>query len=100
MNEQGRIGMTVVSADGVTVGVVEGGTDSHIGVRCDEADAPGGQMWLPRRMVARVEGETVFLNRERADLHEAVYALPPGQQRAFETLSLGIKIGRARGVGR
>lgn len=98
MNEQPRAAMTVVSADGVTVGTQEAATDSHIGVRCPETDAPGGQLWLPRTMIARVEDATIRLNRNRAELHEAVYALPPGQQRAFETLGLNVKIGRARGM--
>jgi hypothetical protein len=98
MNEQPRPGMTVISADDVTVGTVDSQTDTHISVRIATGDAPNGQMWIPKRMIAAVEGETIRLNVIRADLHEAVLSLPPGQQRAFETLGLNIRIGRKRGV--
>jgi hypothetical protein len=98
MSEQPRPGMAVISADGITVGTVDAQTDTHISVRTDGGDAPNGQIWVPKWMIATVEGETIRLNVIRADLHEAVLSLPPGQQRAFETLGLKVKIGRARGV--
>src|SRR6266536_3085093 len=98
MNEQPRPGMKVISADGIAVGTVDAQTDTHVSVRVDAGDAPNGQMWLPKRMIEAIDGETVRLNVIRADLHEAVLSLPPGQQRSFDTLALKVKIGRARGV--
>src|SRR5262245_38384940 len=98
MNEQPRPGMTVISSDGVTVGTVDTQTETHVSVHVDAGDAPNGQMWLPKRMIEAIDGETVRLNVRRDDLHEAVFSLPPGQQRSYDTLGLKVKIGRARGV--
>jgi hypothetical protein len=40
----------------------------------------------------------VRLSRERADLHDAVLAMPPGEQREFGTLLLNVRIGRERSL--
>lgn len=89
----------VVSADGVPIGHVDGVGDTHLNVRMTVGDSPTHQMWLPRSMIARVDDAVVTLSVERSELHEAVYCLPPGQQREFATLGLSVRIGRARGVG-
>jgi hypothetical protein len=97
--ESAHRGKTVVTEDGLTLGTVEAETETHLRVRADESAVAGGQLWLPKEMMAGVAGSTVRLNRERADLHDAVLAMPPGQQREFGTLSLNVRIGRARGLG-
>jgi hypothetical protein len=88
----------VVSADGLPVGPIEAETPTHLNVRTN-GDAPTGQIWLPRTMIASVAEDTVRLNVPRAAIHEAVLSLPPGQQREFATLGVNIKVGRARGLG-
>ena len=93
-----RNGMIVVSADGVAIGPVEADMETHVRVRVEQGDAPGGQMWIPKAMVRGVEGNTVRLNRIRGDLHEAVLAMPPGQQREFSTLAITLNVGRTRGL--
>jgi hypothetical protein len=93
-------GKMVVTADGETIGPVEGETKTYLRVRADASDAPGGQLWLPKRLVDRVDQETVRLNRDRADLHDAVLSMPPGEQREFGSLMLNVRIGRTRGLGR
>ena len=102
MNEQIisqlRPGQTVISADGITVGRIDADSPTHVRVRT-RADAQTDHLWLPKGMVRSVEGDTVHLNALRADLHEAVLSLPPGQQREFGTLGLNVRIGRARGIG-
>ena len=102
MNEQGAVrlqnGMTVVSADGIAIGRVEADAETHLRVRVEHGDAPDGQIWIPKTMVRGVEGDAVHLNRIRADLHEAVFAMPPGQQREFSTLAITLNVGRTRGL--
>jgi hypothetical protein len=93
-----RDGLTVVSADGIVVGTVAGQTGSHIHVRAEASDSPTGEMFLPRGLIDSVAGDLLRLNIERADIHEAVYCLPPGQQREFETLIPRVRLGRARGL--
>lgn len=89
----------VLSDDGMAVGRVARVTTSHISVRMpEESDAPGDQIWIPRDLVKTVDNETVYLRVNRADLHEAVLALPPGQQREFETLAFQGRLGRNRGM--
>ena len=104
MNEPGAIqirnGMIVVSADGVAIGPVEADADTHLRVRVAHGDAPAGQIWIPKAMVQGVEGSAVHLNRVRADLHEAVLSMPPGQQREFATLAITLNVGRTRGLRR
>lgn len=102
MNEpaimQFQNGMIVVSADGVAIGPLEADADTHLRVRVEQGDAPAGQIWVPKAMVRGVEGNAVHLNRIRADLHEAVLAMPPGQQREFSTLAITLNVGRTRGL--
>lgn len=92
-------GKLVITADDETIGPVEGVTDTYLRVRADDSDAPGSQLWIPRSLVDRVEGALVRLTPERADLHDAVLAMPPGEQREFGTLLLNIRIGRERTLG-
>lgn len=91
-------GRQAITADGIVLGPVEADTESHLRIRLIEGDAPGGQIWVPRAWVGGVEGGAVRINRVRADLHEAVLAMPPGQQREFDTLGITVNIGRRRGV--
>ncbi|MGE0541622.1 MAG: DUF2171 domain-containing protein [Dehalococcoidia bacterium] len=93
-------GKLAVTADDTTIGPVEVVTDAYLRVRADDSDAPGGQLWIPRTLVDRVDGAIVRLNRERADLHDAVLAMPPGEQREFGSLLLKVRIGRERSLGR
>ena len=92
-------GKTVVTADEIELGEVEAETASHIRVRCFADDVAGGYLWLPKQMVRGVEGDAVHLDRLRAELHDAVLALSPGEQREFGTLGLSVRIGRLRGLG-
>ena len=92
-------GRTVISADGIEIGEVEAETASHIRVRMPHPDNPGGFIWLPKETVSGVEGGAVHLSRLRAELHDAVLALSPGEQREFATLGLSVRIGRQRGLG-
>jgi hypothetical protein len=92
-------GREVITRDRVPVGRVESVTDTHLSVRTPESsDAPGGQLWVPKALIATADAENVYLTAERADLHEAVLALPPGQQREFQTLGFIGRLGRARGM--
>jgi hypothetical protein len=91
-------GKLVITADDVVIGPVEVVTDAHLRVRADDSDAPGGQLWIPRTLVDRVDGGVVRLNRERAGLHDAVLAMPPGEQREFGSLLLKVRIGRERSL--
>jgi hypothetical protein len=93
-----RPGQMVVSADGLPVGQIEAETPTHLNVRTD-GDAPTGQLWLPRRMIESVTDGIVRLNVPRWAIHEAVFSLPPSQQREFATLGVNVTIGRARGLG-
>jgi hypothetical protein len=92
-------GRTVITADGDVIGPVEAETETHLRVRAAASDAGIGQLWLPKDMIGSVDRESVRLTRERADLHDAVLAMPPGQQREFGSLSLNLRIGRMRGLG-
>jgi len=92
-------GKLVITADDEMIGPVEVVTDSYLRVRADDSDVPGSQLWIPRSLVNRVEGELVRLTRERANLHDAVLAMPPGEQREFGTLLLNVRIGRERTLG-
>ena len=92
-------GKLVITADDETIGPVEVVTDTYLRVRADGSDSPGGQLWIPRAIVDRIDGETVRLNRERADLHDAVLSMPPGEQREFGSLLLTVRIGRERTLG-
>lgn len=93
-----RAGMEAITADGIVLGPVEADTETHLRIRLIDGDAPGGQIWVPKAMVSGVEGGSIRINRVRADLHEAVLAMPPGQQREFETLGITVNIGRRRGI--
>ena len=89
----------VLSDDGITVGRVERVTATHLSVRTpEESDAPGDQLWIPRDQVRTVDNEAVYLRVNRAEIHEAVLALPPGQQREYETLAFQGRLGRNRGM--
>lgn len=90
-------GQRVISADGLAVGIIEQETPTHLGLRA-VAEAPTGQLWLPRTLVGSVEGDVVRLTVPRAALHEAVLSLPPRQQREFASLGLSVRIGRERGM--
>jgi hypothetical protein len=92
-------GKLVVTADDDVIGPVEVVTDTHLRVRADDSDRAGDQLWIPRSLVDAVDGETVRLNRERADLHDAVLSMPPGEQREFGSLLLNLRIGRERTLG-
>jgi hypothetical protein len=92
-------GKTVVTDDDVELGEVDGETDTHLRVRAVGSDIPGGQLWLPKAMVREVAGDTITLSRARADLHDAVLAMPPGQQHEYGTLGLSLHLGRMRGLG-
>lgn len=98
--ESALTGKMVITADDEAIGPVEAETSAYLRVRADGSDAPSGQLWLPKAMVERVERESVRLNRERADLHDAVLSMPPGEQREFGSLLLNLRIGRTRGLGR
>lgn len=99
MNDQtAPINQTVVSADDVTLGRVDGVTETHINVRTPMGDSPTRSLWLPRAMIVTIDADVIRLRVERADLHEAVYCMSPGQQREYATLGLGVRIGRARGL--
>lgn len=89
---------TVVSADDVTVGRVDGITETHFNVRTPMGDSPTRQLWIPRSMIASSDADMIRLTVARADLHEAVYSMSPGQQREYATLGLGVRIGRERGL--
>lgn len=88
----------VVSADDVLVGRVDGVTETHINVRTPMGDSPTRQLWIPCSMIASADADTICLSVERAELHEAVYCMSPGQQREYATLGLGVRIGRERGL--
>lgn len=98
--ESNLSGRAVITADGETIGPVEAETSTHLRVRAVGDDLAIDQLWVPKDMIGSVDGDTVRLTRERADLHDAVLAMPPGQQREFGTLSLNLRIGRMRGLGR
>lgn len=91
-------GQVVVSADGVVIGRVESNAGTHLGVRLNDPAGGTGHIWLPAEMVDSVEEDTVRLNVNRADIHEAVLGMPPARQREFGTLGLHVKLGRARGM--
>ena len=97
--ESNLSGRTVITADGEAIGLVEAETATHLRVHAVGNDLSVDQLWVPKDMVGSVEGEWVRLTRERADLHDAVLAMPPGQQREFGSLSLNLRIGRMRGLG-
>lgn len=92
-------GVRVITSDGVDLGTVDAETETHLRVRAADSDAPDQHLWLPKLMVAETAAGTVSLNRRRADLHDAVFSLPPGQQREYATLESTVKIGRARWLG-
>jgi hypothetical protein len=92
-------GKHVITADGIDLGEVDGETSSHIRVRSEVSDAPEHRLWLPRMMVVETTRSAVHLNRRRADLHDAVFGLSPGQQRAYATLEPTVRIGRERWLG-
>lgn len=93
-------GRRVFTADRVYLGPVDGDTESHIRVRTHDGDAPGGHLWLARTMIQDIGPRTIRLNRERADLHDAVLSLSPGEQREYQTLGVTTaRLGRARGLG-
>jgi hypothetical protein len=89
-------GKRVITSDGIDLGEVDGETASHLRVRSEISDAPENHLWVPRDMVDRITRGAVHLNRRRADLHDAVFALSPGQQRAYATLEPTVRIGRDR----
>jgi hypothetical protein len=89
-------GRRAITADGVDLGVVDAETETHLRVHAEDSDAPDRHLWLPKEMVDQVAAGTVSLNRRRADLHDAVFSLPPGQQREYATLEPTVKIGRER----
>jgi hypothetical protein len=89
-------GRRVVTADGVLLGEVDGETASHVRVHTPGGDAPDDYLWVPRDYIRLVEDDEVHLHRARADLHDAVLSLSPGEQREFASLKLPISIGRHR----
>lgn len=91
--------MRVVTADGIELGDVDGETDTHIRVHTEPTDLPEDHLWLPRALVGEIGGRTVRISRRRADLHDAVLSLSPGEQREYATLGTSIRIGRARWLG-
>jgi hypothetical protein len=92
------MGKRVVTADGVDLGTIEGETDTHLRVRTEQTDLPEGLIWIPKTMIAETVGDSMTLDRIRSDLHDAVLALSPGEQREFASLGFNVRIGRARGL--
>jgi hypothetical protein len=95
-NSETLKGRRVITADGVELGAVDAETETHLRVHAQDSDAPDRHLWLPKTMVDQTATGTVSLNRRRADLHDAVFSLPPGQQREYATLEPTVKIGRER----
>lgn len=89
---------TVITADGVELGTIDALTATHVRLATTNDLIESSQLWLPRAMIGGIEGDHVRLTRERGELHDAVYALAPSQQREYATLNLGIRIGRERGL--
>lgn len=89
-------GRRVITSDGVELGGVDAETETHLRVRAEDSDAPDLHLWLPKMMMGDVTAGTIALNRRRADLHDAVFSLSPGQQREYATLEPTVKIGRER----
>jgi hypothetical protein len=89
-------GRRVVTADGILLGEVAGETASHLRVHTADGDAPDDYLWVPRAAIRLIEDDELHLDRERADLHDAVLSLSPGEQREFASLQLPIRIGRQR----
>jgi hypothetical protein len=92
-------GRRVVTADGVLLGAVDGETASHVRVHTPDGNAPDDYLWVPRAYIRLVEDDELHLHRERADLHDAVLSLSPGEQREFASLKLPFRIGRHRWLG-
>ncbi len=92
-------GRRVVTADGILLGEVDGQTDTHLRVRTPDAEAPDGHLWVPRMYIRLIEDDELHLDRERADLHDAVLSLSPGEQREFASLGVTINLGRHRWLG-
>jgi hypothetical protein len=88
----------VVTADGVELGRIDAITATHVRLHTPDDMVVSSQLWLPRTMIAGIEGDLVRLNRERGQIHDAVYSLAPSQQREYATLNLGIRVGRERGL--
>jgi len=91
-------GKVVVTADGIELGEVEAEAGTHLRLRSTGGDAPSSQLWLPKAMIEESDGDVIRLNRQRADLHDAVLSLSPGQQREFASLGLNLHMGRLRGL--
>lgn len=91
-------GQMVITSDGIALGPVEADERTHLRVRVGRTEGPTEHLFIPLSMVGVVEGETVHLNVPRDHLHEAVYALPPGQQREYATLGLRAPLGRGRAI--
>ena len=92
-------GKTVSTADGVVLGTVDATTETHVRVHTPSDIVEGDQLWLPRQMIESVTDDAIRLNVERPDIHDAVFALAPGQQRQYATLGLNVRLGRNRGLG-
>jgi len=92
-------GKRVVTADGIELGGVDGEAETHIRVLAEATDLPGEHLWLPRAYVEDVTGRTIRLSRRRAELHDAVLQLSPGEQREYATLNAQVRIGRQRWLG-
>lgn len=93
-------GQPVMSADMVELGTVQALDTTHIRVGPVSGGAAGMYLWIPKTMVQQVGGEGVSLNVNRAELHDAVFEMSPGEQREYATLGLHVKLGRARGLAR
>ena len=90
-------GQTVVTSDGIPLGPIEADERTHLRVRLLDGEGPLDAIFVPVRLVRGVENDVVQLTAARADLHEAVYTLSPGQQREYATLGLRTPFGRRRG---
>lgn len=93
-------GTMVITLDGVCLGTFESDEGTHLKVRLADADTPVHSIFVPKRMVSSMGDGEIRLRVERADIHDAVYALPPGEQREYSTLGNVRPLGRAFDLAR
>lgn len=96
--KEARPGMRVVSADGDELGTVQALASTHIRVGPVGGGAAGMFLWIPKTMIHTTSGDLLTLNVNRAEMHDAVFEMSPGEQREYATLGLHVKLGRARGL--
>ncbi len=73
-------GATVLSADGEEIGTVRERLPQYLQVRVSRNLLTDEEMYVPRTLVERVEGDKVYLNRSSAELEEMDLKTPPALQ--------------------